>query len=148
MVLHVFRGRISLSKHKLVTPTFYGYDARLDEDNLKKCNYRYTKNHGFFFSFFFSGTLYSKISNIFQTIIICDFFIFFSFLQELKGGKSYLKLGYADVNLSSLAGQGLTKCRCLLEAYNGSKSSHRQDNSLLHFTLDIKLVAGDPCFKT
>lgn len=72
---------------------------------------------------------------------------FFAFFQETKDGKSYDKLGYHDLNLSSFPGAGLTNCRCLLEGYESRH--HRQDNSLLHFKVDMKLLAGDPCgFKT
>ncbi|OTF70369.1 EEIG1 N-terminal domain containing protein, partial [Euroglyphus maynei] len=66
---------------------------------------------------------------------------------ETKGGKAYVKLGYADLNLASFPGHGPTECRCLLEGYE-SRHQHRQDNSMLHLNVDMKLLAGDPCFKT
>lgn len=66
--------------------------------------------------------------------------------KETKGGKSFVKLGYYDLNLASFAGVGLTMCRCLLEGYDSRH--HRQDNSMLLVTVDIKLLSGDPCFKT
>ncbi|KAH9398220.1 hypothetical protein TYRP_019229 [Tyrophagus putrescentiae] len=68
-----------------------------------------------------------------------------SIRKETKGGKSYVKLGYYDLNLPSLAGAGHTICRGLLEGYD---SKHRQDNSMIQVSVDIKLLAGDPCFKT
>lgn len=49
------------------------------------------------------------------------------------------------MNLPSLAGAGHTICRGLLEGYD---SKHRQDNSMIQVSVDIKLLAGDPCFKT
>ncbi|KAH9511228.1 hypothetical protein DERF_009699 [Dermatophagoides farinae] len=70
-----------------------------------------------------------------------------SIRKETKGGKAYVKLGYADLNLASFPGHGPTDCRCLLEGYE-SRHQHRQDNSMLHLNVDMKLLAGDPCFKT
>nr|XP_027195877.1 uncharacterized membrane protein DDB_G0293934-like isoform X2 [Dermatophagoides pteronyssinus] len=70
-----------------------------------------------------------------------------SIRKETKGGKAYVKLGYADLNLASFPGHGPTECRCLLEGYE-SRHQHRQDNSMLHLNVDMKLLAGDPCFKT
>lgn len=56
-----------------------------------------------------------------------------------------MKLGYADIDLASMAGSGFTTCRYLLEGYD---SRHRQDNSMLQVSTDMKLLSGDPCFKT
>lgn len=67
-----------------------------------------------------------------------------SIRKELKGGRSFQKLGFADVNLSEFAGSGLTTRRYLLEGYD---SKHRQDNSILKVTLEMVLLSGDPCFK-
>jgi hypothetical protein len=66
-------------------------------------------------------------------------------VQELKGGKSYQKLGFADVNLAEFAGGGLTSRKYLLEGYD---SKRRQDNSTLKLNIDISLLSGDPLFKT
>ena len=82
-------------------------------------------------------------------LISLVFVVFFHHhnIQETKGGKAYVKLGYADLNLASFPGHGPTDCRCLLEGYE-SRHQHRQDNSMLHLNVDMKLLAGDPCFKT
>ena len=65
-------------------------------------------------------------------------------LQELKGGRAYQKLGYADVNLAEYAGCGFATRRFLLEGYNDKQ---RQDNSVLNVALELSLVSGDPLFK-
>uniref|UniRef100_A0A3B5BBP1 Protein FAM102B-like n=1 Tax=Stegastes partitus TaxID=144197 RepID=A0A3B5BBP1_9TELE len=49
--------------------------------------------------------------------------------KELKGGKTFAKLGFADLNLSEFAGSGSTVRRCLLEGYDTKNT--RQDNSIL-----------------
>ena len=64
--------------------------------------------------------------------------------QESKGGRSYHKLGFADIDLAEFAGAGLTSRRYLLEGYD---AKHRQDNSVLKVSIDMLLLAGDPCFK-
>uniref|UniRef100_A0A3Q3WDU8 C2 NT-type domain-containing protein n=1 Tax=Mola mola TaxID=94237 RepID=A0A3Q3WDU8_MOLML len=49
--------------------------------------------------------------------------------KEVKGGKSFAKLGFADLNLAEFAGSGSTTRRCLLEGYDTKNT--RQDNSIL-----------------
>ncbi|CAJ1061140.1 protein FAM102B isoform X1 [Xyrichtys novacula] len=66
--------------------------------------------------------------------------------KELKGGKAYAKLGFADLNLAEFAGSGNTTRRCLLEGYDTKNT--RQDNSILKVIISTQLMAGDPCFKT
>ncbi|XP_075434626.1 early estrogen-induced gene 1 protein isoform X2 [Ascaphus truei] len=66
--------------------------------------------------------------------------------KELKGGKTYSKLGFADLNLSEFAGSGSTGRCCLLEGYDTRNT--RQDNSILKVTIGMSLLSGDPCFKT
>ncbi|KAK1328873.1 hypothetical protein QTO34_011043 [Cnephaeus nilssonii] len=66
--------------------------------------------------------------------------------KELKGGKAYAKLGFADLNLAEFAGSGNTTRRCLLEGYNTKNT--RQDNSILKVFISMQLMSGDPCFKT
>ncbi|KAL2092017.1 hypothetical protein ACEWY4_011815 [Coilia grayii] len=66
--------------------------------------------------------------------------------KELKGGKAYVKLGFADLNLSEFAGSGSTVRCCLLEGYDTKNT--RQDNSILKVTIGMTLLSGDPCFKT
>uniref|UniRef100_A0A096M909 EEIG family member 2a n=1 Tax=Poecilia formosa TaxID=48698 RepID=A0A096M909_POEFO len=66
--------------------------------------------------------------------------------KELKGGKSFAKLGFANLNLSEFAGSGSTVRRCLLEGYDTKNT--RQDNSILKVVIHMQLMSGDPCFKT
>ncbi|XP_072524764.1 EEIG family member 2 [Salminus brasiliensis] len=66
--------------------------------------------------------------------------------KELKGGKTYAKLGFADLNLAEFAGSGSTTRRCLLEGYDTKHT--RQDNSILKVIISMQLMSGDPCFKT
>ncbi|XP_026109435.1 protein FAM102B-like [Carassius auratus] len=66
--------------------------------------------------------------------------------KELKGGKTFAKLGFADLNLAEFAGSGSTTRRCLLEGYNTKNT--RQDNSILKLIISMQLMSGDPCFKT
>ncbi|XP_072276138.1 EEIG family member 2 [Pyxicephalus adspersus] len=66
--------------------------------------------------------------------------------KELKGGKAYAKLGFADLNLAEFAGSGNTIRRCLLEGYDTKNT--RQDNSILKVGITMQLMSGDPCFKT
>ncbi|KAH0618356.1 hypothetical protein JD844_017471 [Phrynosoma platyrhinos] len=72
--------------------------------------------------------------------------------KELKGGKAYAKLGFADLNLAEFAGSGNTTRRCLLEGYDTKNT--RQDNSILKVMafdmvlISMQLMSGDPCFKT
>ncbi|KAF3858373.1 hypothetical protein F7725_011574 [Dissostichus mawsoni] len=53
--------------------------------------------------------------------------------KEVKGGKTFAKLGFADLNLSEFAGSGSTTRRCLLEGYDTKNT--RQDNSILKVRL-------------
>ena len=65
--------------------------------------------------------------------------------QEAKGGRSYQKLGFADIDLAEYAG-GVGQCRrYLLQGYD---LRHRQDNSMLKVVLSTTLLSGDPCFRT
>ncbi|KAJ8384898.1 hypothetical protein AAFF_G00197060 [Aldrovandia affinis] len=66
--------------------------------------------------------------------------------KELKGGKTFSKLGFADLNLAEFAGSGSTARCCLLEGYDTKNT--RQDNSILKVTIGMTLLSGDPCFKT
>ncbi|KAF0773111.1 Uncharacterized protein FWK35_00001565 [Aphis craccivora] len=65
--------------------------------------------------------------------------------KELKGGRSFQKLGFTDVNLAELAGAGLSSRRCLLEGYD--TRHHRQDNSMLRISVSMNMLAGDVLFK-
>ncbi|XP_023942735.2 uncharacterized protein LOC112049170 [Bicyclus anynana] len=64
--------------------------------------------------------------------------------KECKGGRSYQKLGFCDVNLAELAGAGDTTRRCLLEGYDPRR---RQDNSVLRIRIKMNMISGDPLFK-
>ncbi|KAM9789661.1 EEIG family member 2-like [Neosynchiropus ocellatus] len=66
--------------------------------------------------------------------------------KELKGGKSFTRLGFADLNISEFAGSGSTTRRCLLEGYDTKNT--RQDNSILKVVIATQLMSEDPCFKT
>lgn len=66
--------------------------------------------------------------------------------KELKGGKSYSKIGFADLNIAEFAGSGSTVRCCILEGYDTKNT--RQDNSILKVTIGMTLLSGDPCFKT
>lgn len=67
-----------------------------------------------------------------------------SIRKEVKGGKSYTKCGFVDINLAEFAGAGSTSRRYLLEGYD---SKIRQDNSTLKVNIGMSLMSGDPCFK-
>ncbi|XP_041973680.1 protein FAM102A isoform X2 [Aricia agestis] len=64
--------------------------------------------------------------------------------KECKGGRSYQKLGFCDVNLAELAGSGEVTRRCLLEGYRGDR---REDNSVLRIRIKMNMISGDPLFK-
>uniref|UniRef100_A0A8D2KTD1 Family with sequence similarity 102 member B n=1 Tax=Varanus komodoensis TaxID=61221 RepID=A0A8D2KTD1_VARKO len=64
--------------------------------------------------------------------------------KELKGGKAYAKLGFADLNLAEFAGSGNTTRRCLLEGYDTKNT--RQDNSILKvLKMDLILFSLFDC---
>ncbi|XP_072935394.1 uncharacterized protein [Epargyreus clarus] len=74
--------------------------------------------------------------------------------KECKGGRSYQKLGFCDVNLAELAGAGETTRRCLLEGYDSRRRQdssaavpRRQDNSVLKLRIKMSMISGDPLFK-
>ncbi|CAB0006331.1 unnamed protein product [Nesidiocoris tenuis] len=64
--------------------------------------------------------------------------------KELKGGRSFQKLGFTDLNLAEYAGSGFTQRKCLLEGYDLRR---RQDNSMLSLTIRMNMLAGDILFK-
>lgn len=66
--------------------------------------------------------------------------------KELKGGKAFSKIGFADLNIAEFAGSGSTVRCCILEGYDTKNT--RQDNSILKVTIGMTLLSGDPCFKT
>ncbi|XP_071802234.1 early estrogen-induced gene 1 protein-like [Asterias amurensis] len=64
--------------------------------------------------------------------------------KEVKGGKTFVKYGFADVNLAEYAGSGKMTRRYLLEGYD---TKNRLDNSILKVNIEMMLMSGDPCFK-
>ncbi|KAL0276121.1 UNVERIFIED_CONTAM: hypothetical protein PYX00_003767 [Menopon gallinae] len=64
--------------------------------------------------------------------------------KELKGGRSFQKLGFSDLNLAEFAGSGRLVRRCLLEGYD---ARHRQDNSMLKVVIKMNMLSGDILFK-
>jgi hypothetical protein len=64
--------------------------------------------------------------------------------KECKGGRSFTKLGFVDLNLAEYAGAGLTYKKALLEGYD---ARHRQDNSMLKFSISMNMLSGDILFK-
>ncbi|KAK9727938.1 N-terminal C2 in EEIG1 and EHBP1 protein [Popillia japonica] len=64
--------------------------------------------------------------------------------KECKGGRSFTKLGFVDLNLAEYAGAGVTCKKALLEGYD---SRHRQDNSMLKFSIEMNMLSGDILFK-
>ncbi|XP_065169308.1 uncharacterized protein [Atheta coriaria] len=64
--------------------------------------------------------------------------------KESKGGKSFTKLGFVDLNLAELAGAGSTSRKALLEGYD---ARHRQDNSMLRISIKMNMLSGDILFK-
>ncbi|XP_048505739.1 protein FAM102B isoform X2 [Athalia rosae] len=64
--------------------------------------------------------------------------------KEVKGGRSFQKLGFTDLNLAEFAGAGQSRRRCLLEGYD---ARHRQDNSMLRVAIRMNMLSGDILFK-
>lgn len=91
-------------------------------------------------------TFVSKMSANPQTGVLDPSVCRVSVRKELKGGKAYTKLGFADLNMAEFAGSGsIVRC-CLLEGYDTKNT--RQDNSILKVIIGMTLLSGDPCFKT
>ncbi|XP_074039222.1 uncharacterized protein isoform X1 [Leptinotarsa decemlineata] len=67
-----------------------------------------------------------------------------SIRKESKGGRSFNKLGFVDLNLAEYAGAGLIHKKALLEGYD---ARHRQDNSMLKFKMELNMISGDILFK-
>lgn len=64
--------------------------------------------------------------------------------KECKGGRSFNKLGFVDLNLAEYAGAGVTYKKALLEGYD---AKHRQDNSMLKYSIVMNMLFGDVLFK-
>ncbi|XP_050507053.1 uncharacterized protein LOC126884831 isoform X1 [Diabrotica virgifera virgifera] len=67
-----------------------------------------------------------------------------SIRKESKGGRSFNKLGFVDLNLAEYAGAGMIHKKALLEGYD---TRHRQDNSMLKFKIQLNMISGDILFK-
>ncbi|KAK1153691.1 protein FAM102A-like [Acipenser oxyrinchus oxyrinchus] len=65
--------------------------------------------------------------------------------KDIKGGKAYVKMGFADINLSEFAGSGFQIHHSILEMYDSRAS--KPDNSILKVGIQMQLLAGDPCFR-
>lgn len=66
--------------------------------------------------------------------------------QEQKGGKSYQKIGFVDVNLSQFAASGVEG---ITQSYllDGYGNNQRQDNSRLLIKVTMSHQSADPIFK-
>ncbi|XP_055923324.1 uncharacterized protein LOC129953848 isoform X2 [Eupeodes corollae] len=85
-----------------------------------------------------------KMSANASTGVLDPCFLRISIRKEMKGGRSYYKLGFIDLNLAEFAGSGLTSRRCLLEGYD---QRHRLDNSMLRVSIKMHMLSGDILFK-
>lgn len=85
-----------------------------------------------------------KMSASASTGVLDQFMLRISIRKEIKGGRSYQKLGYTDLNLAEFAGAGLTSKKTILEGYD---TRHRQDNSMLLLTIKMHMLSGDILFK-
>ncbi|KAL2101575.1 hypothetical protein ACEWY4_003336 [Coilia grayii] len=67
--------------------------------------------------------------------------------KDRKGGKSFIKVGYVDLNLIEFVGSGYVTRHCLLEGYRGKHS--KLDNSLLKVIKKIFMLAINftSCYK-
>lgn len=85
-----------------------------------------------------------KVTANASTGILDPCFLRISIRKEMKGGRSYFKLGFIDLNLAEYAGAGSVTRRFLLEGYD---SKHRLDNSMLTLSLKMHMLSGDILFK-
>ncbi|XP_065358210.1 bromodomain-containing protein DDB_G0280777 isoform X2 [Calliphora vicina] len=85
-----------------------------------------------------------KMSANASTGVLDPCYLRISIRKEMKGGRSYYKLGFIDLNLAEYAGAGLTSRRFLLEGYD---SRHRLDNSMLTLSIKMLMLSGDILFK-
>jgi N-terminal C2 in EEIG1 and EHBP1 proteins len=67
-----------------------------------------------------------------------------SIRKEIKGGRSYQKLGFVDFNLAEFAGAGCTTKKTILDGYD---TKNRQDNSMLLVKIKMRMLHGDILFK-
>ena len=87
-----------------------------------------------------------KLSAPAQTGILETCMCRISVRKETKGGKSYDKIGYVDVNLAEYAGAGSVIQPNILTAYQDDHR-HRQDNCILKICISMMLKSGDALFK-
>ncbi|XP_059484677.1 EEIG family member 2 isoform X2 [Neocloeon triangulifer] len=85
-----------------------------------------------------------KMSANISTGILDPCLLRISVRKEVKGGRTFQKLGFIDLNLAEFAGAGEMTRRYLLEGYD---TRHRQDNSMLKVTIRMDMLAGDILFK-
>jgi hypothetical protein len=105
-------------------------------DPEEVCGNRVTWNAHFEFE--------SKLTAAVATGILDPTYLRVSVRREADGGKSFQKLGFADINLAEFAGGTPQGRSYLLEEYT---SSRRADNALLRVTICMKVKDGDFCFK-
>lgn len=79
-----------------------------------------------------------------STVVLERCVLRISVRKECKGGKSFTKLGFVDLNLAEYAGSGEVSKKALLEGYD---ARHRQDNSMLKFSLKMSSLSGDILFR-
>nr|XP_031840775.1 serine/arginine repetitive matrix protein 2 isoform X2 [Nomia melanderi] len=85
-----------------------------------------------------------KMSANASTCVLDPCILRISVRKELKGGRSFQKLGFTDLNLAEFAGAGLCRTRYLLEGYD---ARHRQDNSMLRVAIKLNMLSSDILFK-
>ncbi len=65
--------------------------------------------------------------------------------QEGRGGRSYEKIGYYDLDLASVAGSGDESKACLLNGYQQTNSSPA--NAYLEIRMKLTVLEGDHIFR-
>jgi len=86
----------------------------------------------------------AKLSSDEETGILASKFLRISIRREIVKWKvTNKKMGFFDINLAEHARGGLVTLKRILEAYD----SKNMDNSMLHVTVEMRLMKGDPCYK-
>jgi len=89
----------------------------------------------------FSVKMTSRIDNF--TLDHC--FCRISIRKEGRGGRSYEKIGYYDLDLASVAGSGDESKACLLNAYQ--QTNTRPANAYLEIRMKLTVIEGDHIFR-
>jgi hypothetical protein len=69
----------------------------------------------------------------------------FIFVKEGRGGRSYEKIGFYDLDLASVAGSGDESKACLLHGYQQTNSSPA--NAYLQIRMKLTILEGDHIFR-